>query len=99
MGERRIIDVFSIKSRFLRSVQLERDFQDTAALSGYVWTDFVQECCERIGDGLRPKSGRRAWRVTGDYGSGKSSFALLVASVLAGRDSREAPQISRVFDF
>ena len=91
MGERRIVDVFNIQSRFLRSVQLERDFQDSAALSGYVKTDFVQECCERIGDGLRPKSGRRAWRVTGDYGSGKSSFALLVANVLAGRDNRQAP--------
>ena len=99
MGERRIVDVFNIKSRFLRSVQLERDFQDSAALSGYVRTDFVQECCERIGDGLRPKSGRRAWRVTGDYGSGKSSFALLVANVLAGRDNRQAPQIVRAFDF
>lgn len=99
MGERRIVDVFNIRSRFLRSVQLERDFQDSAALSGYVKTDFVQECCERISDGLRPKSGRRAWRVTGDYGSGKSSFALLVANVLAGRDSRQAPQIVRAFDF
>jgi hypothetical protein len=99
MAEQRIVDLFNIKSRFLRSVQLERDFQDSAALSGYVRTDFVQECCERIGDGLRPKSGRRAWRVTGDYGSGKSSFALLVASVLTGRDNRQAPQIVRAFDF
>ncbi len=99
MGERRIVDVFNIKSRFLRSVQLERDFQDSAALSGYVRTDFVQECCERISDGLRPESGRRAWRVTGDYGSGKSSFALLVANALAGRDNKQAPQIVRAFDF
>lgn len=99
MSERRIVDVYKIKSRFLRSVQLERDFQDSEALSGYVRTDFVQECCDRIGDGLRPKSGRRAWRVTGDYGTGKSSFALLVASALAGRDHRHASQVVRAFDF
>jgi hypothetical protein len=99
MGEKRIIDVFNIKSRFLRSAHLERDFHDSAALSGYVRTDFIQECCDRIGDGLRPKSGRRAWRVTGDYGSGKSSFALLVANALAGRDSKLPPQLVRVFDF
>ena len=99
MGERRIADLFNVKSRFFRSVQLERDFHDSAALSGYVRTDFVQECCERIGEGLRPKSGRRAWRVTGDYGSGKSSFALLVANVLAGRDNSQLPQIVRAFDF
>ena len=99
MGEKRIVDVFSIKSRFLRSAHLERDFRDPTALSGYVRTDFIQECCDRIADGLRPKSGRRAWRVTGDYGSGKSSFALLVANELAGRDSKHASQIVRVFDF
>jgi hypothetical protein len=99
MGERRIVDVFNIKSRFLRSVQLERDFLDSSALAGYVRTDFVQECCDRIADGLRPKSGRRAWRVTGDYGCGKSSFALLVATALSGHDSRRTPQVVRAFDF
>jgi hypothetical protein len=85
MAEKRIIDLFQIGNRFLRSVQLERDFHDPAALSGYVLTDFVQSCFERIGDGLRPRSGQRAWRVTGDYGSGKSSFALLLAHALALR--------------
>jgi hypothetical protein len=99
MAEKRIVDVFNIKSRFLRSAHLERDFHDSAALAGYVTTGFVQDCCDRLADGLRPKSGRRAWRVTGDYGSGKSSFALLVANALAGRDSKLPPQLVRVFDF
>ncbi len=83
MAEKRIIDAFDIKSRFLRSAQLERDFDDSAGLSGYVPTHFVQSCFERIGEGLRPRSGRRAWRVTGDYGSGKSSFALFLAHTMA----------------
>jgi hypothetical protein len=33
--------------------------------------------------GLNPKSGQRAWRVTGDYGTGKSSFALALAHLLS----------------
>ncbi len=99
MSEKRIADLFVIKSRFLRSTHLERDFHDSEALSGYVRTDFVQESCDRIGEGLRPKSGRRAWRVTGDYGSGKSSFALLLANLLGGRDSELPPQLRRVIDF
>jgi hypothetical protein len=99
MAEKRILDLFNIKSRFLRSAHLERDFHDSDALSGYVRTDFIQECCDRIGDGLRPKSGRRAWRVTGDYGSGKSSFALLLANALGGRDHDLPPQLRRVVDF
>ena len=36
----------------------------------------------RILEGLRPGSGHRAWRVTGDYGTGKSSFALILAHLL-----------------
>jgi len=99
MRDRRVIDLFDLKSRFLRSVQLERDFRDPAALAGYVRTHFVQESCDRIADGLRPDSGRRAWRITGDYGSGKSSFALLLANVLSRPESELPPQLRRVIDF
>ena len=96
MAVKRIGDVFNISKRFLRSVHLERDFQDPKALAGYVTTEFVAECRDRVRDGLRPESGRRAWRITGDYGSGKSSFALLIANELAGRDSGLSPQLVRV---
>jgi hypothetical protein len=98
MADQRISDLFDIKNRFLRSAHLERDFHDATALSGYVPTDFVRACFDRIGEGLRPRSGQRAWRVTGDYGSGKSSFALLLAHALAGRDSTFPPQLRRVVD-
>lgn len=99
MAEKRIADLFSIKTRFMRSAHLERDFQDSAALAGYVPTEFTHSCFERISEGLRPKSGQRAWRVTGDYGSGKSSFALLLAHAFAGHDNEMPPQLVRVVDF
>src|SRR5437016_2335627 len=35
MANKRIADLFDIKSRFLRSAHLERDFQDPGALNGY----------------------------------------------------------------
>jgi hypothetical protein len=47
----------------------------------------------RIAEGLRKGAGRRAWRVTGDYGSGKSSFALVLAHLL--RDP-SMPSLSRL---
>jgi hypothetical protein len=98
MAEKRIADLFQIKSRFLRSTHLNRDFYDPEALSGYVATEFVQSCLVRIGEGLRPRSGQRAWRVTGDYGSGKSSFALLLAHSLAGHESTFPPQLRKAVD-
>ena len=98
MSNKRIADLFAIRGRFLRSANLERDFYDPAALSGYVPTEFAESCIERIGEGLRPRSGQRAWRMTGDYGSGKSSLALVLAHTLAGHDASFPPQLRRVAD-
>ena len=98
MAEKRVADLFAIRGRFLRSANLERDFHDPAALAGYVPTEFAESCIKRIGEGLRPRSGQRAWRMTGDYGSGKSSLALVLAHTLAGHDSDFPPQLRRVAD-
>lgn len=87
----RIADLFDIKKRFLRSIHLERDFEDVSALVGYVVTPPAQEGFERLLRGLAPKSGQRAWRVTGDYGTGKSSFALALAHLFY-EEGRGLPQ-------
>lgn len=94
----KISGLFSIRDRFLRSAHLERDFHDPSVLSGYVATDFVRLSLARVSAGLKPSSGQRAWRMTGDYGSGKSSFALLLAHCFAGRDSKLPPQVRKVVD-
>jgi hypothetical protein len=85
--ETRISSLLRTKSRFLRSAHLERDFRDPDVFSGYVVTDFTSSCLDRIAKGLKPQSAQRAWRLTGDYGSGKSSFALLFSHWFAGHDS------------
>src|SRR5271166_5695137 len=81
----KIADLFDIQGRFLRSAHLERDFYDPSALQGYVVTPAIRDSIDRISIALEPRSGQRAWRITGDYGSGKSSFALLLAHLLSGR--------------
>lgn len=75
--------LFRVPERFVRSVQLERDFFDPGALDDYIATPTIAEAFARIVEGLQPNAGRRAWRITGDYGVGKSSFALVVAQMLA----------------
>jgi hypothetical protein len=89
----RIIDLFHIPGRYLRSVHLERDFEDTDSLRHYVVTVPMVAAFARIMDGLRPESGHRAWRITGDYGTGKSSFALVLAHLLRDPTS---PVLARV---
>jgi hypothetical protein len=83
----RIGDLFRIAQRYLRSVQLERDFDDTLALRHYVVTPPIVAVFSRIVEGLRLGSSHRAWRITGDYGTGKSSFALMLARLLCDPDT------------
>lgn len=99
MPEKVVGDLIRVRSRFLRSAHLERDFEDPAGLSGYVLTDFTRSCLGRVANGLKPHSVQRAWRMTGDYGSGKSTFALLLAHWFAGRDSALPSQIRKAIDF
>jgi len=86
-----VSDLFQVTPRYLRSTNLERDFRDPKALENYVLTPHARECLGRLATGLRSTSTQRAWRLTGNYGSGKSSFALFLAHWFAGR----AGQLSR----
>lgn len=83
-----ISSLFQITPRYLRSTNLERDFQDAKALENYVLTPHAQECLGRMAKGLRSTSTQRAWRLTGNYGSGKSSFALFLAHWFAGNATK-----------
>ena len=82
-----IADLFHINSRFLRSTHLERDFSDPDSCTGYILTDFTKSCVERLAGGLLTNSTKRAWRLTGDYGTGKSSFALVLAHLFSGHQN------------
>ncbi|MBK9132456.1 MAG: hypothetical protein IPM20_12570 [Gammaproteobacteria bacterium] len=99
LNTNRIADIFDIKKRFLRSTHLERDFEDSSALRGYVLTPPAQEGFERLLQGLSPKSGQRAWRVTGDYGTGKSSFALALAHLLYEDGGGLPQEVRKSVDF
>ena len=82
-----IAHLFHINPRFFRSTHLERDFATLDSCTGYILTDFVKSCLERLAEGLSANSTRRAWRLTGDYGTGKSSFALVLAHLLSGHQN------------
>ena len=89
-----IAELLNPPSRFMRSVQLDRDFDDAGALASYVVTPDVASAFQRVAEGLSSGSGRRAWRVTGDYGVGKSSFALVLAQLLSRPDAPDAHRIA-----
>ncbi len=90
----RLSEVVGVRSRFLRSVSLERDFGTDAPLDGYVPTPGALAALARIGGGVRTAS-ERAWSVTGPYGTGKSAFALMLAKTLAPPPSGD-PKLRRL---
>lgn len=94
-----IRDLFRTPGRFLRSTNLERDFNDAAALRDYILTPPIAEALRLVIEGLRTGSKRRSWRITGDYGSGKSSFALALAHMLRDPRVPALAHIRREVDF
>jgi hypothetical protein len=99
MHSLQISDLFHVQDRFLRSVQLERDFADPKALKGYVLTPQTKLYAERLATGLQETSGQRAWRITGDYGSGKSSFALFLAHLFGEQHARLPEHLRQAINF
>ncbi len=89
-----ISEIFSIPGRFLRSVQIEKDFLDASALENYIVTPPMADALLQILASVRDGSKRRAWRITGDYGVGKSSMALVLARLLSDPTAKDAQQVA-----
>ena len=76
----RVSDLMQINQGFRKSVQIELDFNDPYSTTAYVATDFISKCIERVSSAFKKGSTQRAWRLTGDYGSGKSAPAAAPAA-------------------
>ena len=99
MHAEQISDLFRVQERFLRSAHLERDFADPKALKGYILTPQATMYLDQLAGGLDDNSGQRAWRITGDYGSGKSSFALLLAHLFGAQRVHLPEHLRQAIDF
>ena len=84
--ERSWAQFVQIRSRYQRSVHLQRDAKGPDWLSGYVVTPLGRSILSRMGHGLREDGTARSWSITGPYGSGKSAFALFLSQLLATED-------------
>lgn len=94
MAQSLIRDRVHVARRYVRSVDMLRDLADPGALEGYVLTPSAKDALERIAKGLTPGATQRAFRVTGPYGSGKSSFGLLLARLVSDDGDPHAAAIA-----
>ena len=84
-------DLIRVLPRFARSANLERDAGLPGPLDGYVVTARALDVVEQIAAIAAKKSSGGAWSLTGPYGSGKSSLALLLDAALGpAGETREA---------
>ena len=76
-----------IDRRFARSARIDADLGGTPPLTGYVMQASVEKALSTMAS-AQAESRQGAFTWTGPYGGGKSSAALLVASMVAGRDEQ-----------
>lgn len=87
-------DFVHVRSRYQRSVHLERDAHERGSLDGYILTPLVRTLTGRILQGYGADAKARAFSVTGPYGTGKSAFAVFLADVLSPPEL-DASQVAR----
>jgi hypothetical protein len=73
----------------LRSANVEYDIT-ASAIENYVLTSRGVDLLRRVANAIGDSDVTRAWAVTGPYGTGKSSFAVLLGALLCGGDQRPA---------
>ncbi|MGK7882293.1 MAG: hypothetical protein AB4060_19660 [Crocosphaera sp.] len=78
----------TLKRRYSRSVNLERDSEQFEALEGYIPTDRSITTLRRILSGIAAPEGNRTWTLTSVYGTGKSAFAHYLTALLADNKSK-----------
>lgn len=82
-----LADVLRATPQFARSVNVERDSR-VSDLKGYLPTQRAIDVLWRFTAALTDASITRAWSVTGPYGSGKSSLALLLDCLTGPADEK-----------
>lgn len=89
-------EIISVKQRFGRSVNLERDFYSRVSLEGYVVTTTARQSFGRLLQACSNKTTERAFTLTGPYGSGKSTFALFAAKVFDVQDKGDGSPAAQI---
>ena len=79
---RYLSDVVTVSDRFAKSANVERDISQ-GVFDSYRLTSRGADVLTQIAAGMQDASAGRAYSITGPYGTGKSSFAVFLAALLA----------------
>ena len=91
-------DLLGQPGKFYRSAVLERDAADPSAGRSFVLTPWLERGASEILAGMMPGATRRAWRIIGDFGVGKSALALALVQSLDPRTCEPTMPMRRLAD-
>ena len=89
-------DHVAVRARFARSANLERDSGRAEPFDGYLVTGRTLDMVQRLTDAALAGQAGGAWAVTGPYGSGKSSLALLLDAAFGPENALRGVALDRV---
>ena len=75
--------IINVERRYQRSINIEQDFVSGDALAGYIFPETAKTALLNMSEQIA-NGGQGGFTWTGPYGSGKSSLALALASLLVG---------------
>lgn len=82
-GSLGIASVVRVRQGGVRSVNVERDLQQSSVAEGYSLTVQARRSLDRVLNRVDNTTITRAWTLTGPYGSGKSYFGLFLLNLMA----------------
>lgn len=80
-----LADKVRVARRFQRSVRIDADHNDLAALEGFVCPKSSADVLAAVAHHVS-QTGHAAFTWTGPYGSGKSSLVIALSALLSGKD-------------
>ena len=84
-----LADAVHIARRFQRSIRIDSDYDDIAALEGYVCPKSSADVLLAVGHHVA-ETGHGAFTWTGPYGSGKSSLVVALSALLGENEDLKA---------
>ena len=92
----KLANFLKVNTRYTRSINLERDFNDSSSKCSYIPTFRAVQTLSRFAETIHNAESPRAWALVGPYGSGKSAFGLFLSQLLSKPGSTPSQQASKV---
>jgi len=93
----KLIDLKAPRSRFARSINVERD-SGSEAIDGYLPVGRAIDAISRLAAALNQKEAEVALSITGPYGSGKSSLAIIIDALLGPANDQARRSAERLLE-